>query len=93
MKTPSLETRLLVLERQLRHTRRLCAAALLGALFLVATAVRPSEDVPVRDMVRARVFEVLDPSGRAVLRLDATPQGGRVRVLAATLGPRAWRRS
>jgi hypothetical protein len=83
MTPPSLEVRLAELERSVRRTRLLCLALVLAAV--VATAAPMSPSTPeVSEVLRARAFEVVDAGGRVVASLDATPGGGRARVLSTT---------
>ena len=46
-------------------------------------AGQPPSVPPPAEVLRARSFEVVDASGKVVLQLDATPAGGRIRVLGS----------
>lgn len=78
----SVEVRLERLEHELRASRRRSGALAL-ALLAVATVGATQGPGASTEAIRTRQVEIVDEKGRAVLQLDATPRGGRLRLLQA----------
>ncbi len=73
-----METRLALLEREVRRARRMTVLLLIALAALVGYGA--GETVP--EVVRAKRFELVDGAGRPLVALRSTSQGGAIGVFS-----------